>query len=137
MLFSSNGGVLVIEEHAFILTVPSGAIEHDVIVEIQVAVSLFGPFIIHNEYHLISAFVWIGASYKFSKKLTLEIQHHDITSEDDISDLCALKACMKHEQELYRMHEVPREQYGVGSSCCIYFCKHFCVWQRKVLNSGV
>jgi len=129
MTFGSNGGVLIIEEHAFKLTVPYGAIEHDVMVEIQVAISLFGPFIIPNEYHLISGFVWIGACYKFNKDLTLEIEHHaSIASEDVISDLCVLKACTNHEQELYKMHEVARGQYqyGVGSSFCTYFSKHFC-----------
>ena len=98
-------------------------------VEIQVVVSLFGPFINHDKYHLISGFVWIGACYKFNKELTLEIEHHaDISSEDDISNHCVLKACMICEQDLYEMHEVPGEQYqySVGSSFCTYFNKHFC-----------
>ncbi|XP_065910403.1 uncharacterized protein [Dysidea avara] len=129
MTFDSKGGVFVIEEYAFNLTVPSGAIENDVIVEIQAAVSLFGPFIVHKDYQVISGFVWIGACYKFKKELILEIEHHaDITNEDDISDLCVLKACMKHEHELNEMHEVPvgQYQYSVGSSFCTYFNKHFC-----------
>ena len=63
MTFDNNGGVLIIEKRAFKLTVPSGAIEDDTMVEIQVAVSLFGPFIIHDKYHLISGFVWIGVCY--------------------------------------------------------------------------
>jgi len=57
MTFDNNGGALILEEYAFKLTVPSGAIQDGVMVEIQVAVSLFGPFIIHNEYHIISGFV--------------------------------------------------------------------------------
>jgi len=49
---------------------------------------------------------------KFNKELTLEIEHHaDISSEDDISNLCVLKACMICEQDLYEMYEVPGEQY--------------------------
>jgi len=66
-------GVLSIEKHAFKLTVPIGAVEDDAMVKIQVAVSLFGPFIIHDKCHLISGFVWIGACYKFNKELTLEL----------------------------------------------------------------
>jgi len=35
---------------------------------------------------------------------------------------------MKHEQELYEMHEVPggHYQFSVGSSFCTYITKHFC-----------
>jgi len=129
MTFNSDGGVLIIEEHGLKLTIPRGAIEDGIVVEIQAAVSLFGPFIIRNEYHLISGFVWIGACYMFNKPLTLEIEHYaDVSNEDDIGSLCVLKACMKHKQELYEMHEVPERhyQYCLGSSFCSFSTKHFC-----------
>ena len=67
--FDYNGGELFIKEHAVKVTVPIGAIDKNYEVQIQAAASLFGPFIIPEDYYPISAYVWIGACYKFKKKL--------------------------------------------------------------------
>ena len=128
MGFDHNGGVFVIEKYGLTVTVPRGAIEEGVTVEIQAAVSLFGPFVIPKDYYLISGFVWIGVCYVFKEKVSLKIEHHaEISNEDDLADLHILEACMKHKQELYEMHKATGQyHYSVGNSFCTYSSEHFC-----------
>ena len=90
-MFDYNGGELVIKEHAVKVIVPTGAIDRDHEAQIEVASSLFGPFIIPEDYYPISVYVWIGGCYKFEKKVMVETEH-DI-EEIDVSELCVLTAC--------------------------------------------
>ena len=127
--FTSNGGVLTIEEYGVKVTVPSGAIEDHYVVEIQAAASLFGPFAIPNDCHPVSAYVWLGAKYKFKKPIQVEFEHHaDISNPENISQLCMLKAsCTKCNSHYHNMHKITQDNhYDISDSVCTLFTDHFC-----------
>ena len=132
--FGYDGGELLIKEHAIKVTVPIGAIDENYEVQIQAAASLFGPFIIPEDYYPISAYVWIGACYEFKKKLIIEMEHDIVVSEEtNISELCVLTACEEdkcdgeNNQILYKMHEDTCEyHYEMNKSTCTIFTSRFC-----------
>ena len=133
-MFGNVGGELLIKEHAIKVTVPVGAIDENYEIQIQAAASLFGPFIITEGYYPISAYVWIGACYKFKKKLKIEMEHDIVVSEEtNISELCVLTACEEdkcdgeNNQILYKMHEDTCEyHYELNKSTCTIFTSHLC-----------
>ena len=127
-----NGGELHIKEHAVKMTIPVGATEEGYRVQIEAAASLFGPFIIPEGYHPVSAYVWVGACYEFKKNLTVELEHDIVVSEEtDVSELHVLTACEedichgKDNQMLYKMHEDTCE-YQLNNTTCTFFISHFC-----------
>ena len=129
-LFDYDGGELIIKEHSAKVTIPIGAIEKGCEVQIEATASLFGPFIIPEGYHPISAYVWIGACYEFKKKLEVEIEHDIVVSEEIIPQLCILTACEKDingEKKQFKMHEDNCKcQYEMHNSTCRFFDHHFC-----------
>jgi len=132
-IFDYDGGVLLIEEHAVKVTVPIGAIDRFCIVQIEAAASLFGPFIIPEDYYPISAYVWVGACYEFKKQLKVEIEHNIAVSEEITSELCILTACekdiceKKDGKKLLKMHKDTSEyQYIISDSTLTFFTYHFC-----------
>ena len=132
-IFDYYGGGILIKEHAVKVTVPIGAIEEDCQVQIEAAASLFGPFIIPEGYHPISAYVWIGACYEFKKNLIVELEHDIVSEETDISELHVLTACEENmcngedNQILYKMHEDTCEyQYELNKSTCTILTSRFC-----------
>ena len=130
--FDYNGGELLIKEHAVKVTVPIGAIDKGCHVQIEAAASLFGPFIIPERYHPISAYVWVGACYEFKKNLIVEIEHDiDISEESNDYEVCVLTACEddkgigENNQMLYKMHE-DSCKYQLNKTTCTFYTSHFC-----------
>ena len=130
--FDYNGGELLIKEHAVKVTVPIGAIDKGCHVQIEAAASLFGPFIILEGYHPISAYVWVGACYEFKKNLIVEIEHDiDISEESNDYEVCVLTACEddkgtgENNQMLYKMHE-DSCKYQLNKTTCTFYTSHFC-----------
>ena len=127
--FTCDGGAMMIEEYNVKVTVPSGAVEDPCVVEIQVAASLFSPFVVPNDCRPVSPYVWVGASYTFKKPVLVEFEHHaDISNSKDISQLCMLKACCsKRNSHYHEMHENTQDHhYDISYSICSLFANHFC-----------
>ena len=132
--FDNEGGKLLIDEHSVIITIPKGAIAVGDQVQIQAAASLIGPYIIPEAFHPVSAFVWIGASYTFEKKVQVQIEHHAVLSHpEDIVQMSLLSACCKDKvigndgQDMYEMHEATYQpQCKIKEFICIYSTDHFC-----------
>ena len=129
--FTNTGGVIDIEEYGVKVSVPSGAIEEHCMIEIQAAASLFGPFDIPNDWHPVSAYVWIGANYTFKEIIQIEFEHHaDISNSENISNLCILKACctkscIKCNDHRHMMHRLT-QGYCISESVCTLSTNHFC-----------
>ena len=125
--FTCSGGVMIINEYNVKVTISSGAIEDNCVVEIQAAASLFGPFDIPSDCCLGSAYVWIGANYTFKKAIEIEFEHHaDISNSENILQLCVLKACCtKYDSDHHKMHEVTKD-YVISDSVCTLCTDHFC-----------
>ena len=132
--FGTEGGVLLIDEHSIIITVPKGAVAEGDKVQIEATASLIGPYIIPKGFHPVSAYVWIGASYTFKKELQVQIEHHTVLSQpEDILQLSMLTAFCKDKlvgkcgQDMYEMHEATYQpQCSIKGSVCIYSTNHFC-----------
>ena len=132
--FDTDGGELLIGEHSVMVTVPKGAVAVGDGVQIQAAASLIGPYIIPKGFHPVSAYVWIGASYKFKKPIQVQIEHHAALSQQkDILQMTMLTACCKDKtianngQDMYKMHEATYQlQCKINGSFCIYSTDHFC-----------
>ena len=112
---TQNGDVLDFEHCGLKVTVPEGAIEEDYCVEIQVAVSLFGPFHVPSDCRPVSPYVWIAANYLFKRKLQIEFQHHADVS--DTSKLCILKACCS-KFSIRQMHITTQDHYVISDTVC-------------------
>ena len=128
-IFTSSGGVMIIEEYGIKVTVPFEAIEDHCMVEIQAAASLFGPFAIPNDYRPVSPYIWLGANYTFKKPIQVEFEHHaDTSNSKDISQLCVLKAsCTKCNSHYHKMHKITQDNhYDISDSVCTLFTDHFC-----------
>ena len=128
-LFTSSGGVMIIEKYGIKVTVPSGAIEDHCMVEIKVAASLFGPFTIPNDCRPVSPYIWLGANYTFKKPIQIKFEHHvDISNSKDISQLCILKAsCTKSNSDYHKMHKITQDDhYDISDSVCTLYTNHFC-----------
>ena len=131
-LFDYDGGELLIKEHAVKVIIPAEAIDKGYKVQIEAAASLFGPFIIPEDYYPISVYVWIGTCYIFKKKLEVEIEHNIVAS--DGSEFSILTACEENicdgswdGQKLYKMHVDTNEyQYKISDSTFTFFTNHFC-----------
>lgn len=114
------------------MIIPKGAIEGHC-VEIEVAVSLFGPFDIPSDFHPVSPYVWIApvspAGYVFKKQLQIEFQHFaDVSDSNNISKLCVLKAscttCSTHHP---KMHMTAWNcHFDIDDTVCTLFTNHFC-----------
>ena len=132
--FGTEGGMLLIDEHSVIITVPKGAVTEGNKVQIEAAASLIGSYIIPKGFHPVSAYVWIGASYIFKKELQVQIEHHAVLSQpEDILQMyiltasCKDKLVRKYGQDMYEMHEaVYQPQFRIKGSVCIYSTYHFC-----------
>ena len=120
---TQNGDVLDFEHCGLKVTVPEGAIEEDYCVEIQVAVSLFGPFHVPSDCRPVSPYVWIAANYLFKRKLQIEFQHHADVS--DTSKLCILKACCS-KFSICQMHITTQDHYVISDTVCTLYTNHFC-----------
>ena len=121
--FTYDGGVMVVDNYGLKIIVPEGAIEYHYYVEIQVAASLLGPFIISKGYHPVSPYIWIAAGYVFKKEIRIEFQHHaDISSLKDTSQLRILGCCSHHST-----HHHEREwRFEISYTVCTLFTNHFC-----------
>ena len=113
------GKVIEIEELNVTVTIPQGAIGKGYTVEVEVAVSLFGPHKLPKDYTRISSYVWIGASYSFKKPLKIEVEHHVVVAKkDDISLLCVMEACKENGTDSHTDEDRMCETNQVCSSYC-------------------
>ncbi|XP_065885420.1 uncharacterized protein [Dysidea avara] len=116
---TNYGKVIEIEQHNVTVTVPQGAIEKGYSVEVEVAVSLFGPHKLPKDYIRISSYVWIGASYSFKKPLKIEIEHHAVVVKNaDISLLCVMEARKENGTDPHTDEDKMCEATEVYSSDC-------------------
>ena len=138
-----KGGTLFIEDHMIFIEIPENAVASNHIVQVQAAASLYGPYIIPDEYEQISAFLWMGANYTFRKPVKIIMQHHSavLTEEDkcDITVLTASDQDMSKEdgQIFFRMHSDNSYDIEVEGSVCVYKVQHFCsdcIVKRKTKN---
>ena len=122
-IFDHIGGKILIPQHAIKVMVPAGAIAEGHRVQIEAAASLFGPFIIPEDYDPIGAYLWIAAHYKFKKPLKIEIEHEVFVSENtNLSDLCVLTA----DRENYMHEDYCENHYSLKKSFCTIFASRFC-----------
>ena len=133
-IFGHIGGEISIVQHAVKVRVPEGAISEGHEVQIETAASLFGPFIIPEDYDPIGAYVWIAAHYEFKKSLMVQIEHDVFVGED--TDLSQLYVLTTHEKDvcdeasdkaLYKMYEDTCEyNFSLNNSSCTIFTSRFC-----------
>ena len=145
--FSKNGGNLIIKEHDVLIHIPQNAISNNDLVEVKACGSLVGPFKLPAGYERVSAYVWVGSTYKFQKHVQMYLQQHfeAADNEEDIKDLCLLTAneCDKtteDSEEVYVMHEDETEHYfEAGCDECYILTKSWCtkcVAKKRKPNAG-
>ena len=123
------GKQIIIENHNITITIPKGAIEKGVVVEIAAAASCFASFNLSKDYRCISCYLWIGANYDFQKPLKVEMEHHAaISRQENLSKLCVMEGKRNTTSDYtydYTMCEVNDKtyQFHVDSSRCTFFTK--------------
>ena len=125
------GTQIVFDKHNITITIPKGAIEKGILVEVTAAASFFASFRFPNEYHCISPYLWIGANYAFKQPFKVEMEHHAAVSQQkDLSRLCVMKAESKRDNfGNYAMCEVNDKlewQFEIVSPHCTYYTKSKC-----------
>ena len=123
------GTQIVLDKHNITITIPKGAVEKGIIVEVTAAASFFASFSFPNDYRCISPYLWIGASYEFKKPLKVEMEHHAAVSrQKDLSKLCVMEAERNKDDfgDNYAMCEVndnPECRFEIDSPRCSYRTK--------------
>ena len=128
-----DGGTLFIEDHMIFIQIPENAVAKGDTVEVQAAASYYGCYEIPDDYQPISAFLWVAANYKFSKKVKIIMPHYGaVITEDDKSAVSLLTAsvedAIKKEKDhiIYKMHQDNSFDYEVEGAVCVYNVDHFC-----------
>ena len=70
----SNGGEYMSETHDFKILIPKGAIKKRVTTELQIGVTLQGPFQTPQNMNIISPIVWVGVTPETKLKKPIEIK---------------------------------------------------------------
>ena len=112
--FDQNGGQYTSQYHDIRITVPKGAIKKHAVVELQVKVTLHGPYTFPDEKRPISPIVWVGMSpnIKFKRPIEIRIPHFaEISPESLNEELIFLKTTdwkktVKTYGKLYRFFQV-------------------------------
>ena len=144
--FNHNGGNIIIKEHDVLIHIPQNAISNNDLVEVKTCGSLVGPFKMPPGYERVSAYVWVGSTYKFQKCVQMYLQHFEAAdNEEDIKDLCLMTAseCDKTTEsgeDVYLMHEDETEHYfEAGCDECYILTKSWCtkcVAKKRKPNAG-
>ena len=135
-----DGGTFYNQDHDFAIVIPPGAILQGDCVEIQATASHFGPYEFSNEYHLISSFFWVSASYTFTIPVYLIMSHYAvIKSIEDIDNLCVLQACIYDLTVTSKGKLVMKEisngiYFDYDIRYCVLAVDHFCSYclQKKL-----
>ena len=122
-MVSHYGKQIIIENHNITITIPKGAIEKGVTVEIAVAASCFASFSLSKDYHCISPYLWIGANYDFKKSLIIEMEHHAaISREENLLKLCLMEG-KRYDHTMCEVNDKSQYKFQMGSLRCTYHTK--------------
>ena len=111
------------EDYGFKLHVPEDALPAEVSeTQLDVQVSLSGHFQMPSDSRLISAVYWVSSPHKFTKPITVEIQHcATLTNDEQCSHLTFVHSMCSQEKLPYMFMEqdggvfTPHSSYGILS----------------------
>ena len=125
--FDHNGGVLI-NENDMKITIPRGAIRDGDIVNFQIAMGLYGPYVLPSncQDNLASPYYWVGisGSYNFQIPVQVEFQHYGACNPSHY-----LLLCCEDDDEYYTVRPVDYElsfKVQDNISWCTFETKHFC-----------
>ena len=94
--------------------------------QINIRASLSGQFQLPEDSVLLSPVFWISAPYKFTKPVTLEIQHCALREEETVlSDLSFVSAMCSQKDLPYRFKQLDRGVFTIHSSYGSIQLDHF------------
>ncbi len=132
----SNGGEYVSEAHDFKIVIPKGAIKKRLMVELQIGVTLQGPFQTPQNMSVVSPIVWVGMipDVKLKKPMEIELPHFlDLTHSTRKSEIflrAADKSKTRYTAKKYAFKEATDGQGIIRDSHGILLSKHcgfFCI----------
>ena len=104
----TQGGHFEWEGYGFKLHVQEGSLPSDIgECKINIRASFAGQFQLPKNLDILSPVFWISAPCKFTKPVTLEIQHCAITEDETVlSDLCFVSAMCSQKDLPYRFKQL-------------------------------
>jgi len=121
-----QGGSLEWKGYGLKLYIPEGSIPLEVEeFRINIRASLFGQFQFSEDSDLLSPVFWILAPYKFTKPVTLEIQHCALRDEAMLSSLSFVSAKCSQRSLPYRFRQLDEGVFTTHSSYGSIELSHF------------
>ncbi len=143
----SNGGEYMSEAHDFKIVIPKGAIKKRLTVELQIGVTLQGPFQIPQDTSIISPIVWVGIrpATKLRKQIEIKLPHFLDTANGMRKNEVFLRASDKvntnsktrHSAKKYTFKEIVDGQGFLQDGHGVVLAKHcgfFCIAASKLSN---
>lgn len=121
LLSHKNHRAFHFKGYGFKLHIPEGSLPAEVAeTKLNVQVSLSGQFQMPPGYELLSAVYWVYCPHKFTKPLTVEIQHCAVLSNDQQCAQLSFASTKCSQKELAYMFKV--RDGGAFSHHCSYGC---------------
>ncbi len=144
----SNGGEYMSEAHDFKIVIPKGAIKKRLTVELQIGVTLQGPFQTPQDTSIISPIIWIGLrpATKLRKQIEIKLPHFLDTANGLRKNEVFLRASDKtstsnsktrHSAKKYTFKEIMDGQGFLQDGHGVVQAKHcgfFCIAASKLSN---
>ena len=112
-------------DHGFKLNIPENALPEGVSeYSINIRVSLAGQFELPEGYELVSAVYWVRTPGKFTKPVTIEVQH--CANFSNPSQLCFVRTSRAQKSLPYKFKIIDGGSFSLGSKYGALSTVHFC-----------
>ena len=99
---TTEGGNICWEEIGIEIVIPEGAIPEKEILELQVRPCLSGPFVLPDDYELVSPIFMISPAFEFQKEVTLTLAHYvDLKEPADCQEMSFLESKSISQDEIF------------------------------------
>ena len=100
---TSEGGKICWEEIGIEIVISEGAIPEKTTLELQVRPCLSGPFVLPDDYKLVSPVFLMSPAFEFQKEVTLSVVHFvDIKERTDCQEMSFLESTSTSQDEMLK-----------------------------------
>ena len=99
--------------HGFKLYIPKNALPEGISYSINIRVSLAGQFELPEGYELVSAVYWVATPGRFTKPVTIEVQH--CANFSNPSQLCFVRTSCAQKSLPYKFKVIDGGSFSLGS----------------------
>ena len=125
LLVTNEGLNFQWKDHGFKLHVPKNALPEGIPeYSVNIRVSLAGQFELPEGYELVSAVYWVATQGKFTKQITIEVQH--CANFRDPNQLCFVSTSRAQKPLPYKFKVIGGGTFTLGNKYGALSTTHFC-----------